>query len=37
MNSNGLFHLDHIRYDRSTMEINKYLVAMITLMCIAYG
>ena len=24
-------------YDRSTMRISKYMVAMITIMCVAYG
>lgn len=37
MESNGLSHLDHINYDRSTMKISKYVVAMIIIMCVAYS
>ena len=37
MESSGLSHLDLIRYDRSTMKIRKNMMAMITIMCVAYG
>lgn len=35
MESNGLSHLDHFGYGRANKKINKYLVAMITIMCAA--